>query len=127
MCATCDFALPGDLHLCPSCATNPQTELSPARRKARAWSFALAGWSTLGMAAIFAGAFAHAARDKASQDALGTLLTFGVLIPAIVGLSVGLGAKDRRLSNPASLKAAIVWNGVIIGAFLLLMIAGLSS
>lgn len=125
MCATCDFTLPGDIHLCPVCATKPQTELSGRRKKLRAWSFALAGWATLGMVALFGGAFAGMARDPAAKQALGSLLLFFILIPAIIGLSLGLAALDRRLANPLSLKLATVWSGVIVAIFVLLSAIGL--
>ncbi len=126
MCPTCDFVLPGDAHFCPSCATNPQPTLSPKRRRARAWAFALAGWSTLGMVAIFTGAFARAAGDRETAGLIGTLMLFGILVPSIVGMSLAIGARDRRWPNPMSLTAAIIWNAVIVGIFFLLMIIGMS-
>jgi len=125
MCATCDFALPGGMHLCPVCATKPRTELSARRRQSRLWSFALAIWCTLGMAGLFGGAFAGMARSLANAQVFGSLLTLGILVPAIVGLSLGLGAIDRRLVNPPSLWVATIWNGLIVAAFLLLTLIGL--
>ncbi len=124
VCSTCDFAFPGDLHLCPTCATKPQTELSGKRRTMRAWSFGLAVGATVGMVLVFAGVFQGKARSAAEVEALGGLLMLMILVPAIVGISLGLGATDRRLANPLSLRVAVIWNGLLIGAFLLLCIVG---
>ena len=125
MCATCDFALPGDIHLCPSCATKPQTEISDKRKNHRAWSYGLATFATLGVVLLFAGAFAS--EGKAAQDAMGALLSLIILIPSIIGLSLGLGSIDRRLVNPPSLWVATIWNGLIVALFLLLCAVGLMS
>ncbi len=125
VCATCDFSLPGNVHVCPACAAAPKSSLSPKRKKLLVTSFALAVWSTLGMTALFAGVFA--ARSEVQQEMVGTLLTFFVLFPAVVGLGLGLGARDRRLANPPTIGIAIVWNAILVGSFILLCIVGLAS
>lgn len=125
MCATCDFTLPGGIHVCPTCATAPKTSLSPRRKKLMLGSFALAAWSTLGMVALFAGVFAGMARDKAGQEAVGIVLMLFVLAPAIVGTALGVGAMDRRLPTPPMLWIATIWNGMMVGSFVLLMIIGM--
>lgn len=127
MCATCDFELPGGIHVCPACAAAPKTNLSPRRKKLMIGSFALAAWSTVGMVCVFAGAFASMARDKGAQEALGVALMLFVLAPAIVGTALGVGAMDRRLSTPPLLWIATIWNGMLVGSFVLLMIIGLAK
>jgi len=125
MCATCDFLLPGNLHVCPTCATQPQTSLSPKRKRMLIGSFALAAWCTLVMAALMAGAFRGMARDKSEEEAFGLLLMFILLVPSIIGVALGLGAMDRRLSNTMAMWIATIWNGLILGGFILLMIIGM--
>jgi hypothetical protein len=125
MCATCDFTLPGGIHVCPTCATAPKTNLSPRRKKLLIGSFALAAWSTVGMVALFAGVFAGFGRDKAAQEMLGIMLMLFVLAPAIVGTALGVGAMDRRLTTPPTLWIATIWNAIMVASFVLLMIIGM--
>jgi len=127
MCDTCDFVLPGEIHLCPSCATKPQTELSSKRKSQRAWSYGLAVFATFGLMLIFSGIFAQAASSEQGEEAVGVLFMFMVLVPAIIGMSLGLGAIDRRLTNPISLWIPTVWNGLMVALFLLLCLIGLAS
>jgi hypothetical protein len=127
MCATCDFLLPGNLHVCPSCATKPQTALSPKRKGMLIASFALAVWGTLVMAALMTGVFRGMGRDPEGQQALGLLLILIWVIPAIIGTSLGVGAMDRRLSNRMAMWIAAIWNGLILGIFIVLTIIGLMA
>ncbi|HEX9048529.1 MAG TPA: hypothetical protein VF988_15985, partial [Verrucomicrobiae bacterium] len=125
MCATCDFLLPGNIHVCPTCATKPNTELSPKRKKMLIGSFALAVWCTLMAAALMGGVFRGFARNKADQEALGMLLMLLLLVPSIIGTALGVGARDRRLANTVAMWVAIVWNAVFLVGFILLMILGM--
>jgi hypothetical protein len=125
MCATCDFALPGNLHLCPRCATTQRTGLSPKRKVYLVASFVLAAWCTAVMAALLAGAFQNMAESKESETAFGMLLMVILLIPAIIGTALGVSSMDRRLPNSIAMWIATIWNGIILGGFLLLMIVGM--
>lgn len=127
MCSTCDFTLPGGMHFCPTCATKPQTSLSRRRKQALIGSFALAIWTTLGMAALLGGAFSQMVQTKAGEQALGVALTLFVLVPSICGFALGLGAIDRRFANPPVLWAATIWNGIILAGFILLCVVGLTQ
>lgn len=124
MCATCDFALPGGIHVCPSCAVSSQEKLSSRRKTSLVWSFILAGWTTLGLIAIFGGAFARFIKTKEDIQAIGVAFSVFILIPSIVGFGLGLGAIDRRLRNPPALWVAMVWNGLVLAIFLLLCVIG---
>lgn len=127
MCDTCKFDLPGGFVLCPHCATTPKTTLSPKRKKMLVASYALAVWCTIVMAAMFGGVFRGMAEDKAGEAAIGVLLSFLLLGPSIVGLALGIGVMDRRLNNTMAMWIAVAWNGLILGAFILLMIIGIFS
>ncbi len=127
MCDTCKFDLPGGIQLCPTCATTPRTNLSPKRKKMLAGSYALAVWCTLVLGALLSGAFAKSVKTKADQEALGIGLSLLLLAPSIAGLALGVGALDRRLHNSMALWIAAIWNGMILGGFILLMIIGIMS
>jgi hypothetical protein len=85
----------------------------------------LAAGATLGIILIIGSAALHPVKSKEDEQLLGVLFTLTVMLPSIIGLGIGLGAIDRRYKNPASLWAAAIWNGVILGVFLLLCIVGL--
>ncbi len=125
MCATCDFALPGNLHLCPRCATSQRTVLSPKRKAYLVGSFALGVWCTLVMAALLAGAFKGMAKHKEDQEAFGMLLMLLLLAPSIIGVAFGVSSMDRRQPNSIAMWIATAWNGMILVGFLLLMIIGM--
>jgi hypothetical protein len=127
MCVTCDFELPGGLHVCPACAAAPKTTLSPKRKGLLIGSFALAVWSTLGMAVLLSGALADMIKTKEGEAALGVALSLLLLIPSIIGLALGFSAMDRRLVNGPAIWIAVVWNGMILAAFLLLSVIGTFS
>src|SRR5690349_18101775 len=58
ICATCDFSFPGDIHLCPNCAANPNPQISPKRKRLIGWSIALAGVSVMGLIGLLVAATA---------------------------------------------------------------------
>jgi uncharacterized BrkB/YihY/UPF0761 family membrane protein len=124
MCATCDFELPGGLHICPACAAAPKTTLSSRRKGLLIGSYALAVWSTLGMAVLFSGALADMVKTKEGAAMIGIVLSLFLLVPSIIGLALGFSAMDRRLVNGPAIWIAVVWNGIILAAFLLLSVIG---
>jgi hypothetical protein len=121
ICATCDFALPGGIHVCPTCATKTNKGLSSKRKTLVGWSYALAVWSTVGIALMFSGAFAEMAAD---EEAIGLVYSLFIFTPSLVGTALSVGALDRRLGNPPAVWCAIIWNGVVIVANILLIIIG---
>lgn len=125
MCATCDFLVPGNLHVCPTCATTPQTALSPKRKKMLIGSFALALWCTVVLGALMSGMFQGMVKTKADEQLFGYVLFIILLGPSIAGLSLGLSSMDRRMSNKIPMWIATIWNGMILAGFVLLVIVGL--
>jgi hypothetical protein len=124
MCDTCAFPFPGDMYLCPVCASAGGERMSSRRRKTAAWAIALAIWSTLGLAILMSGALASLMQTKGDQEIIGTIVGFLVLIPTLVGSGLGVSCLDRRLGNPALVWVAAVWNGVLLAAMVLLMVIG---
>ncbi len=125
MCGTCDFLMPGGMHLCPTCATNPRQELGPKRKKMLIAGIALAVWGTLGFVLLMGGAVAGYAETEEAQAVIGALFSVGVFIPSLIGLGISIGMRDSRLHNPGVIWVPLVWNAVLVGLFLLLTVIGL--
>lgn len=140
ICQTCDFSfatgtgeptgvlnLGGSrqiaTHLCPRCAGAPRQNVKGSRRNLVVWSYVLAGWSTLAFLLQFLAA--RVEHTKENTQAIVVAMAYLVLFPALIGTALGMAGIDRRLSNPTWIKAPAIWNGIILGIFLLLMIIGL--
>ena len=124
VCATCDFAFPGDVHLCPICATEvPQTV--SGRRKGRAiWAIGLAVWGTMALVVLLAVA---PQMEPRQAEALGILSTYVGLIPTLIGLGIGVASFERRMANPPIVGVGAVWNGVLMAGWLLIIVIGVST
>jgi len=48
-----------------------------------------------------------------------------LLVPSIIGVALAVSSMDRRLTNTIGMWIALIWNGVILGGFLLLLIVGM--
>lgn len=123
MCTTCDFAFPGDVHLCPECASKPQG-LSPKRKRLVIGAYAMGVISLLSLVGIMALGAMGLVDDKSSQGAAAVLGGLVMFVSAIVGTSLGVGALDRRLGNPLSVWIAAIFNGIILAILILLVIVG---
>lgn len=122
ICATCDFVFPGNIHLCSTCATTPQTSLGSGRKSLLWWSYGLAIWTTLALVIAFAGALDQFGDERAAE----AFFSVCVYIPAIIGTGTGFASMDRRLGNPASVWGAVIWNSILLGILILLVIIGLT-
>jgi hypothetical protein len=142
ICQTCDFAFPMSvgqpsgvlglgtapqvaLHLCPRCASAPRPKVQGSRKKYLMWSYGLAVWSTLALLALFVLAPNMQTRDD--LETMSTIVGNLIIWPSLVGTALGVSSIDRRLANPFSIKVPAIWNGVILGVFILLMIIGLTK
>ena len=124
ICATCDFAFPGGVHVCPDCASKPQRAVGARRRSSLVWSYVLAVWSSLGLLFLLSGALEGSVTTEEELAVLGYVIFFLVFVPAISGTAMAFGSLDRRLSNPASIWISVVWNSIILIALLILTIVG---
>jgi hypothetical protein len=124
ICGTCDFALPGGVHVCPDCATKTNRGLSSKRKTLLGWGYALAVWCTIGLVLLFGGAAAGMFDEPGGEEAIGMLFSVFVFIPSLVGTALSVAVLDRRLSNPPFVWIAIVWNALILAILLLLTIVG---
>jgi hypothetical protein len=128
MCATCDFELPGNMHVCPNCIeSHNDQEISPKRIR-RAWiAIALAIFTTIVMTTLLTGLLQTGLGLDPNDEAVSTIVGNLILWPAIAGLVLALMSRDRRLRNSALIWTAVIWNSVLTGIFLLLMIIGLAA
>jgi len=125
VCVTCDFALPGGVHLCPTCVetSHSSDEVSPKRKRLSYIAIALAVWSTILFVMMFAGAFNKWFTPDAAGNAADLIITNLTLWPLLIGTGLSMSAIDRRLKNTGVMKLAVWWNGVLGGIFLLIVIA----
>jgi hypothetical protein len=140
ICTTCEFAFPvsvekpsgvlglGDsrqlaIYLCPRCAAAPRQNIDTPRKKYMMWSYGLAVWSTFALLMFFV--LVSSLHTKEERGSVGTLAFYLIILPSLTGTALGTAAIDRRLVNPFSVKVPAIWNGVILGIFILLIIVGL--
>lgn len=127
ICGTCAFTFPDNLILCPSCATAKPEMMTDKRRKGRLISFIMAGVATLAIVLLFSGVFAGAFErmsDAEFELIVGWAFTLLTLVPSIIGFSFGIGALNKRRGNPISIIVPTVWNGILLGIWILLTIIG---
>ena len=124
-CATCAFAFPGDTHLCPRCATEPQKALSPKRRNLVIGGYVAAAVTTLGIAVLLSGVLAPLRHDKEMMQLVGVLVSLFVFAPGLVGMALSFSAFEKRLPNPPLLWGAVIWNAILMAVLALLILLGL--
>jgi hypothetical protein len=124
MCQTCDFELPGQFHVCPNCATNPDRKMGSSRKRNLIIAYLLGGWSTLGLALLLSGVFAGMAKSKSDLEAIGVVISMLVFLPALAGIALSISSLDRKLGNPGSVWGAVVWNSINVAVLILLVIIG---
>jgi len=123
VCATCDFLLPGNLHVCPGCLeSEPSTDVSPRRRHLAIGAIIIAVFTLMMYVLSMSGAFR---REFGGSEAANMVLGNLMLWPAIAGMVMSLSSFDRRLGNSALIWTAVVWNAIDVGIFVLFMIIGL--
>lgn len=125
VCATCAFAFPGNVHVCPNCATNRPKNLGAKRKNLLTWAYVLAVWSTLGIVVMLSGVLAETVQTESDLAALGMAISLFVILPALVGVGLSFACLERNLGNPASVWGAVVWNCLTMGVLLLMVVAGM--
>ena len=119
-CSTCDFCFPGDLHLCPNCATNPSTGLSGGRKSMLIASYVMVAWTTLATAGLLTGMFTP--HNRADAQAFGIMILIFVLLPSVLGAMFAFGSLEKRLGNPPGVWISVILNSLILGFYALRMI-----
>jgi len=120
-CKTCDFAFPDNIHVCPNCVNKPQT-LSPRQKKNLAWSYVMAAIATFGY--FFILFMTAALGSNLPHQISGLLLMLVVLGPSIAGISFAINARTRNRKKTISMWVALIWNSLVMGIFLVLILIG---
>jgi hypothetical protein len=121
VCGTCGFFLPGNVHLCPECATSSSQQISDSRKRNVFISYGLVVVTILSFMALFV---AGATGTDDGGEALAGLLGIVIFAASIAGFTLGISAIDRRLSNPWWFWGAMVSNALMLAMMLLLAIVG---
>jgi hypothetical protein len=124
-CRTCNFVF-GTSNYCPVCASTSNTKLSSTRKGYMITAYVMAGWSTLCIAVLISGLLASFAEDPAMEFLLGIVVILFMAIPAVIGTAMSMSAM-RKGANTIGLWVALVWNSLIFGGLMLLMIIGVLS
>lgn len=122
-CRTCDFVFPGNLHYCPVCVASATNKLSPRRKKYLIAAYILAAWSSLGFVGFLGGA-AAGLTEAMGTGMLGMLFLLLVGLPAIIGTATGMSARRPGGPNSIAVWIALVWNALVLGGMVLLIIIG---
>jgi hypothetical protein len=126
ICETCAFSFPGELHLCPSCVTKQPPALTAQRRKYLTWSYVAASVTTLTLTLTFVLGASAGSRTAEDNQAIDTFVGWVLMISLVVGLVCGALARPRGQPSPAAVRGAWIWNWVLAGVFVLMMIVGLT-
>lgn len=120
-CKTCDFAFPVNIHVCPNCVNKPLT-LSPRQKKNLAWSYVMAATATFGyFITLF---IAAVLGSNLPRQISGLVLMLVILGPSITGISLAINARTRNRKKPISIWVALIWNSLVMGIFLVLILVG---
>ena len=123
VCGVCDFSFPGDIHLCPRCVTSASGGISSGRRGMLIASFALAGAATFLLIVMILGFAGHFISRESAM--LAGIIIISVAVCSVIGTGLGFGTINRQLANPISLWIAALWNGLLAGAMILLLLIGI--
>jgi len=123
ICATCDFAFPGGIHLCPPCATNPKQKLTPGRRNKIMWSIGIGAACLIGSLGMIV-LVRTVGADREVLQMTGCMIMIFLLV-SVIGLVLGLTSFSRKTFNPAYIWVGVILNGLVVLLWSLLMVVGL--
>jgi len=126
ICKTCVFEFDNNVLLCPNCVNKPQP-LSINQKELLNWSYIMAVITTLGWVFMFLLRASNPSiiKDEGNKGIMEWYMIIFIIIPPIVGIVKGSRARFHHQKNPTSIKIALIWNIILIGFFLLLMIMGI--
>jgi hypothetical protein len=127
ICETCTFTFPSELHLCPTCATQPSPAVLERKKKFLVWAYVGAIVGTLTVLGLVVYGASGAARRGQADEGVNVLM--GWLIMGSVGTGVVCSnlARTRGATSTWALRAALIWNWALAGLWLLFMIVGLMT
>jgi len=121
-CVTCDFFFPPNLHLCPVCVATAHTKLTPQRKKYMVTGFVMAAVASLAIVIMMSGALASIVDNPIAIIVLGAIMIFLVAVPAAIGSGVAWAAYRPGGPNSIGIWISMIWNLLLLGAVVLLLI-----
>lgn len=115
MCPVCEFAFPGNIRVCPECVTAPPPGVSGGRTGMAITGIVLA---VIGMGLW--GALTSGALGQHSEETVGQMFVWLILLPGLGSFAAGVSALDRRLGNNA-----LLWISAALGSLLTVVLIGL--
>jgi hypothetical protein len=106
--------------------TKQPPALTAQRRKYLTWSYVAASVTTLTIAVGVVLGASSGSRTADDNQAIDTLLGWVLIISLGAGLVCGALARPRGQPSPAAVRGAWIWNWVLAGVFVLMMIVGLT-
>ena len=97
ICSTCDFALPGGVHVCPKCVEIQGRTLSKGRKKAVTWSYVTAIISTILFIVFFV--LLAGVTTESEAEAIGMALGSIILISALIGTGLAFSALEKTAAQ----------------------------
>ena len=127
ICETCAFTFPGDLHLCPTCATQPSPALLERKKKFLVWGYvgAIAGTLSIALSVFYSAS--DAARSGEADEAVYGLIGWLIMLSIGTGVICSNLARTRGVTSSWALRTALIWNWVLAALMVVFMIAGLAS
>lgn len=126
ICETCTFTFPGELKLCPKCATEPSMAVLERKKKFLVWAYVGASVGTLTLAgSVLYGA--RAVQGDPGDEAVYSLIGWLLLASVGTGLACANLARTRGATSSGSLRAALIWNWALAVLVAVLMIMGLAE
>ncbi|MHB9133172.1 MAG: hypothetical protein ACYDBB_19050 [Armatimonadota bacterium] len=126
ICSVCDFPTPQGGHVCPVCITKPASALADSRKKYQSlliWGYVLPGFVTIMLVVLVV--LAVVMGDNGSAlEVIGTLMGLSVPIPALIGIGLSVAALDKHSPYHGAAWGALIWNGILLSIFVLLVIIG---
>jgi len=122
VCETCTFKFPGNVHVCPSCAASPRTELGARQTKYLVGSFVCAVVATLLVAFTFF--LLPQQQTQKEAEVIGTVVVFAVIGLSIAGTALSTAARIPRQPTPVGVWVALAWNVMLLAGMVLLCLAG---
>jgi hypothetical protein len=99
-----------------------------ARRKRNViWGYVLASIGTITLVLLMVGAFAPLLQGPGGAAAAGIIILIFTFVPAAAGFGAASSACERHLPNALSIWGAIIWNALLLLAFMALTVIGLLS
>ncbi|MEY2409057.1 MAG: hypothetical protein QOF48_1727 [Verrucomicrobiota bacterium] len=122
-CVTCDFFFPPNIHLCPVCVVSSQNALTPMRKSYMTTALIMAGFASVGIVVWMSGMLAAMVKDDRTMAIIvGLGILLATTVPTTIGTGVAWAALRKGGPNPLGVWIGLVWNVLLLGVIILIMV-----